>query len=851
MRRLFLLFLFFWIQKHDLFSQVTNVQYTFRIDSVQKLVENHVNDDITKAKQLVLLGQLYICNDQLLKGLITTKQACELYEKMNDPAGRGYFLQAMTLLSRNSSLVSNERISVFYVMANWYMKKIKLKDSFSVFTESYYYQVKNVDSRLKELLIAIDHFLKEDDKEMVANLQLAAGIILKEKNRTDECIDLIDQSIAIFKQLGQPEVAFVALLVKLQALAKTTQAEKAKELEILAIKQIISTSDIREKSLLCIAMFSYYYDSNKEGQALEYLLKAVNGFKEFQDKQTLIRLYDIAGDEIQIYGSPKKAFIFLQNELKLRKELNDNDGIAYTYITTAFCLIKLDKYEEALKYIALTQQLAAKSNDEYYFAKCSDAKGQVLMGQKKFREAIVEFSNAAAIFKKHNKTWAESYQYGYISACYFKENEFAQSIRYGHQSLEIGKNGNYIPVMLMSTKSLSDAYARLGKSEKSYEYLKLYSDTKDSLLQSGIDNRLADLETQSLTEDAMREKEKMEAEKQVKDDENRKQRIWLIGAAACLIIVLSFAFTLNRNNNSRKKANKLLNEQKLQVEHAFAHLKSTQSQLIQSEKMASLGELTAGIAHEIQNPLNFVNNFSEVSNELIDEMNAEIEKGDLEEAKAIASDIKQNLEKINHHGKRADAIVKGMLQHSRSSSGIKEPTDINALCDEYLRLSYHGLRAKDKSFNAILKTDYDETIGNINIIPQDIGRVILNLITNAFYAVDEKKKKGIPGYEPTVSVSTKHSLSGGEGRGEVIIKVTDNGNGIPQNIIDKIFQPFFTTKPTGQGTGLGLSLSYDIVKAHGGELKVETKVEEGNPDHFGKGEGTTFIILLPLKENLV
>ncbi len=277
-----------------------------------------------------------------------------------------------------------------------------------------------------------------------------------------------------------------------------------------------------------------------------------------------------------------------------------------------------------------------------------------------------------------------------------------------------------------------------------------------------------------------------------------------------------------------------IQQEKLRAENALTELQLTQKQLIQSEKMASLGELTAGIAHEIQNPLNFVNNFSEVSNELIDEMNAEIEKGDLEEAKAIASDIKQNLEKINHHGKRADAIVKGMLQHSRSSSGSKEPTDINALCDEYLRLSYHGLRAKDKSFNAILKTDYDKTIGNINIIPQDIGRVILNLITNAFYAVDEKKKKGIPGYEPTVSVSTKRSLSG-EVRGEAIIKVTDNGNGIPQNIIDKIFQPFFTTKPTGQGTGLGLSLSYDIVKAHGGKLNVETKEEEG----------TRFTILLP------
>ncbi|MEJ7674847.1 MAG: histidine kinase dimerization/phospho-acceptor domain-containing protein [Chitinophagaceae bacterium] len=182
-----------------------------------------------------------------------------------------------------------------------------------------------------------------------------------------------------------------------------------------------------------------------------------------------------------------------------------------------------------------------------------------------------------------------------------------------------------------------------------------------------------------------------------------------------------------------------LQTEKRRAEDALTELQITQKQLIQSEKMASLGELTAGIAHEIQNPLNFVNNFSEVSNELIDEMKDELQKGNQEDAFVIADDIKQNLEKINHHGKRADAIVKGMLQHSRSSSGVKEPTDINALCDEYLRLTYHGLRAKDKSFNATIKTDFDTSIEKINIIPQDIGRVLLNLLTNAFYVVDEKR----------------------------------------------------------------------------------------------------------------
>ena len=274
----------------------------------------------------------------------------------------------------------------------------------------------------------------------------------------------------------------------------------------------------------------------------------------------------------------------------------------------------------------------------------------------------------------------------------------------------------------------------------------------------------------------------------------------------------------------------LINEEKKILELTLDDLKATQAQLIQSEKMASLGELTAGIAHEIQNPLNFVNNFSEINKDLLFEMNEEIGKANFEEVKAIAKDVIENEEKINHHGKRADAIVKGMLQHSRTSSRQKEPTDINVLVDEYLRLAYHGLRAKDKTFNATTKTDFGENIGTVNIIPQDIGRVILNLINNAFYAVDEKKKQNLQEYKPAVSLSTKNN------NGKVEIKVKDNGNGIPQKVLDKIFQPFFTTKPTGQGTGLGLSLSYDIVKAHGGELKVETK----------EGEGTEFIIHLPV-----
>ena len=360
-------------------------------------------------------------------------------------------------------------------------------------------------------------------------------------------------------------------------------------------------------------------------------------------------------------------------------------------------------------------------------------------------------------------------------------------------------------------------YSVKNEFDSAFKYQGLALVTKDSLAKVKIKN-LA--EFQKLTYAEQLRLQNLEKEKVVYQN---KVRTYFLLAGIGVLLLLAIIFY--RNNRQKHKA-------KVRIEKAYDELKATQQQLIQSEKMASLGELTAGIAHEIQNPLNFVNNFSEVNKELLAEMNEEIEKENYKDVKAIAKDVINNQEKINHHGKRADAIVKGMLQHSRSSTGQKELTDINVLADEYLRLAYHGMRAKDKSFNVTTKTQFDNNIGKINIVPQDIGRVILNLINNAFYAVDEKKKSGIEGYEPIVSVSTKKVGD------KVLVSVKDNGNGIPQKVLDKIFQPFFTTKPTGQGTGLGLSLSYDIIKAHGGDINVKTK----------EGEGSEFIINLPIKE---
>jgi two-component system, NtrC family, sensor kinase len=433
------------------------------------------------------------------------------------------------------------------------------------------------------------------------------------------------------------------------------------------------------------------------------------------------------------------------------------------------------------------------------------------------------------IFKDVTPEIGKAINYLGLSKVFRHLNKRDSSYFYGVKSLTLLKDIKEISAVKIDLASAYENmfahFQKFQKSDSAYKYLDLAYKERTRLNNKTISNLAAFQQSLLKKQLALKDLERGKIEIQ------SRTRTYIL--TAILLVFILFGAVLFYYYQQKKKANILLASQKEEIQSTLTQLRSTQSQLIQSEKMASLGELTAGIAHEIQNPLNFVNNFSEVNTELIKEIQDERRKTqDQRDEKLedeLLQDIVKNQEKINHHGKRAADIVKGMLQHSRSSSGVKEPTDINSLADEYLRLAYHGLRAKDKSFNATMKTDFDESIGSINIIPQDIGRVILNLITNAFYVVNEKSKQGITGYEPTVSVSTENDGN------KVLISVKDNGNGIPDSIKEKIFQPFFTTKPTGQGTGLGLSMSYDIVKAHGGELKVETQ----------EGEGSEFLIQLP------
>jgi signal transduction histidine kinase len=549
-------------------------------------------------------------------------------------------------------------------------------------------------------------------------------------------------------------------------------------------------------------------------KALDFGFKALGIYKELKDTSQLI------WTNLQLMGcynqqeDYEEALAYGHNAIKLFKwSRPDTNQMSIVLGMMGTVYGKLNQLDSALYYAQRSYEL----NRGGIGSNISQVLGEIYAKMGYNDLALNYYRKGIAVAMRDINSMSLVTLYNDMSKVLESNGNIDSSIYYANQSM-MQARGNP-EGLLQAYTQLAHVYVSQKVGDSAIKYLQLMIALKDSLF-----NRKKTKEAQSLIFNEKLHQQDLAAQQQ--QDESK---IRFNALLAVVFICLLIAFFLLRNNRQKQKANILLMQQKQKVEVTLSELKSTQAQLIQSEKMASLGELTAGVAHEIQNPLNFVNNFSEVNNELVDELWNELNSGNTEEAINIAKDIKDNEQKINYHGKRADSIVKGMLQHSKTSTGQKELTDINKLADEYLRLSYHGLRAKDKSFNAEMRTYFDETIGKINVVPQDIGRVLLNLYNNAFYAVNERTKLRAASYEPRVIVQTKKLND----KVEIIVK--DNGNGIPKNIVGKIFQPFFTTKPTGQGTGLGLSLAYDIIKAHSGEIKVQTK----------EGEGSEFIIQLP------
>jgi two-component system NtrC family sensor kinase len=520
----------------------------------------------------------------------------------------------------------------------------------------------------------------------------------------------------------------------------------------------------------------------------------------------LRRIAHVYRDLKDFSTSLKFSYSALANSLSI----NDARGVAIEYMNLAITHYDAKQIDSASYYGS-----KALNNIDYLedvAAEVYRILGDITIADGKRNDGLQYYDKGIQTGLANNDYRTLSYLYSDMAAMYKNLNNRDSTIYCAEKGINFGQLSSYKKGIMLSGNILSEIYDSTNPA-LALKYFRMAAAAKDSLYGAG--------NIQTIQNIVEKEESRQQELANARDEYEEKVKTYIFITALSILGCIAFVFFWT--DRRKKKANVTLTQQKNELANTLQQLKSTQAQLLQSEKMASLGELTAGIAHEIQNPLNFVNNFSELSTELLTDMQAELENGNMAEAKSIATDLQQNLEKINHHGKRADAIVKGMLQHSRASKGEKALTELNDLIDEYLRMAYHSVSAKDSSMNVILKTEFDESIRQVDIVPQDFGRVLLNLFTNAFYAIVEKKKVD-PEYVPEVYVATEKTNN------SITITVRDNGMGIPANIIGKIFQPFFTTKPTGQGTGLGLSLSYDIIKAHGGEIAV--KSEAGNGSEF-------------------
>jgi two-component system NtrC family sensor kinase len=624
-----------------------------------------------------------------------------------------------------------------------------------------------------------------------------------------QAIKYADELIRLAEKLKNDTALFNGYFIKGTKETDLNSVNDALYCYITSTKVAEKLHNLTKEAVAYSAMGDVYSTAKNHIEAMLYYNKAIAVLRKQKAANTLISVLLNAGDELRADGDEHTDEKKYDSALVYFRE-------ARSIVDTITSIVDSNSYQ--------AQKIYSLGDIGMLY----DRKGQVDSAEK-------DLNLALNMLRGTGDQGATSDYLLSLSDVYSKKRNDKLALTTALQSLDTARQNNLKEQIANADLQLSKFYIKSGDTGHAYMYYKNYIVYRDSTFNVPTEQRLSE---QRANFEVSKKQEELELVSQKRKNE-RKLLIYLVVIFGLTVVIL---FILMKNNRNRKKAYRILNKQKQEIEKqkektdaALKDLQSTQKKLIQSEKMASLGQLTAGIAHEIQNPLNFINNFSDVNKEIVDELRTERSKAPLDRdekfVEELLNNLKDNEEKINHHGRRADAIVKGMLQHSRSSTGEKELTDINALAAEFLKLSYHGLRAKDKNFNATIVTSFNNTIDKINIVSQEIGRVFINLYNNAFYAVAEKKNFNIEGYEPTVWVTTTQL------DGYIEIKVKDNGTGIPEEKIDKIFQPFFTTKPSGSGTGLGLSLSYDIIKAHDGEIKVESI----------EGEFAEFIIDLPAK----
>ncbi len=684
------------------------------------------------------------------------------------------------------------------------------------------------EAAIDSFLVVEKFFLEIGDREGLALTFQRLGETYANQNIADSSLYYLDKSLRLYQSLGnKPKVAFLYYTISLTQRSMAMYGDALESnLQALSIARETNDSTL---VLECLLANGFIYMLAKDyPSALKIQYEGLSLARAIKDSSYIATVYSDLGNTNMRSGKLDAAFENFSMALRIRKRLNLTTYLSSNLLYLSNILVKQGKYGRAISYCLESLEYAKLLKDgRFLLDSYSDlANTYLLSGDGK--NALTYFDSLWIVSTEYKDLFRQSLALQGMADVYAHQDQqllaqatLQKAIHYTDSSDYRNLEGIY--------ERLAKSYYATGEFKQAYLSSLQYKRFGDSVSVLEKAAKIASL-TNQLEFQNKKALLKARQDKKLSEQQAEIRRQKLMRNIIIVGLIIAFIWVIIFFKRFREKR-----RLSIKLEQTLEDLKSAQVQLVHSEKMASLGELTAGIAHEIQNPLNFVNNFSELNRELIDELELEQSKPfnekDLELEKGLINDIKLNSEKINYHGSRADGIVKGMLQHSRMNAGQKEPTDINALADEYLRLSYHGLRAKDKSFNADFKLNPDERLGNINIMAQDIGRVILNLVNNAFYAVREKQKLALPSYRPVVKVSTRKENN------KAIIKISDNGSGIPKQVMNKVFQPFFTTKPTGEGTGLGLSLSYDIIKAHGGKISVNSE----------EGEGTDFIIELPIQ----
>ena len=713
----------------------------------------------------------------------------------------------------------------------------------SIFSGNGLAQTSRTDSLLKEV-----KKLENDSTKMSRYLDLGLEYLGTDiKN----ALYYFDEAIKLGQEIDYKPGLAKAHNAKGRAFAQQGQFQDAILSFQEALKLFQETNNKTGEANILSNLGSIYYMLGNSTKALELHFESLKISEELGNKLRIgTSLNNIGTVYLKNRNTFKEALSFFKKSLSVFESIDEKQGMATASMNIGEVYFIESNYDSSIYYHEIALKLSEGTIDVSFpltqLGEINAALGNFQKAYNYHRKAIEISENQDAKFELTQsliglaKTQKKQQAYeGAISTL-----ERAKLL-----AIDVDAKDELMDVYL----NLAEIQAIVGDYKAAYENEINVKSVKEEIAKSSTEQMIQQLQFEFELNKKEAEIELLQKDTELKNAAVFNQRIIIFTSLGGLFMFVVISISLFRNNLIKQKANRLLQVQKEEihaqrenVELAFDQLKSTQNQLIQSEKMASLGELTAGIAHEIKNPLNFVNNFSEVCTELIDEMKWELAEGNKKAAIEIADDIKQNLQKINQHGKRADSIVQGMLEHTKRGSGQTQETDINALADEFLRMTYQSFLAKNKESKPELipiaiRTNLDANLPKISVIPQDIGKVLLNLYSNAFYAVNERAKSTSQAFEvgekysPTVSVSTS-VVKSPSGDLEVRISVKDNAAGIPQKIVDKIFQPFFTTKPSGQGTGLGLSLSYDVVKSHGGELKVETK----------ENEGTEFTIILPI-----